>query len=62
MEQLYHDDGTMMKVFGALVEAGMTGDQAQDAIMKMQNAGIYFREARRLSYDEAIEAFKSYKK
>jgi hypothetical protein len=43
---LYHDENTMRKVFMALIKSGLTSDEANDAVMFMQNAGILFREKR----------------
>ena len=37
-------EGTMSKVFTALVKSGLTRDQALDGLTEMQNAGILFRE------------------
>jgi hypothetical protein len=39
-----YDDETMVKVFGALLETGMPGDEVMSCIRAMQNAGILFRE------------------
>lgn len=43
--QLTHTDETMQKVYKALREVGLNDDHINDAVMKMQNAGILFREA-----------------
>jgi len=40
----FHREETLHLVFEALIEAGVHGDIAQDAIMRMQNKGILFRE------------------
>lgn len=37
-------EGTMSKVFSALMKSGLTRDQALDGLTEMQNAGILFRE------------------
>jgi hypothetical protein len=37
-------EDTLFKVYEALLRAGLSGDQAQSAIMDMQNVGLYFRE------------------
>ena len=42
--QEYHDEETMHKVYGALVENGMNGEEAQEALLVMGNRGILFRE------------------
>lgn len=39
-----HDDQTMLKVYEALLRAGLESEQAVSAITEMQNAGILFRE------------------
>lgn len=38
------NDGTMATVFNALVESGLTRDQALDGMSSMQKTGILFRE------------------
>lgn len=39
-----HDEGTVKKVYHALLQTGLTNNQALDAINEMQNVGILFRE------------------
>lgn len=39
-----YDDSTMSLVHEALVDAGLNYDQRRDAISRMQNKGILFRE------------------
>lgn len=39
-----YDDETMAMVYMALMESGLTHEQAVNAINSMQNAGILFRE------------------
>lgn len=46
LQELTYSEGTLFKVYEALKEAGLTQQQAIDAINKMQNFGIYFREAK----------------
>lgn len=46
LQELSATQETMYKVYDALKEAGLTQQQAFDAINQMQNAGIYFREAK----------------
>lgn len=41
---IYYDEQTLKKVFDALEVAGVTGQQATDAVNQMQNLGILFRE------------------
>lgn len=41
----YHDENTMQKVYDGLKEAGLDEDTAVSAVLRMQNRGIYFREA-----------------
>lgn len=43
---LHHDEDTLHIVFHGLIEAGLNGEQAQEAIMCMMNQGIVFREVR----------------
>lgn len=43
-DTVYHDENTLVKVREALVRSGLSYDQAQDAIIWMQNFGILFRE------------------
>lgn len=43
--ELTHNEGTLRKVYQALWEAGLDDKQCIDTINRMQNAGIYFREA-----------------
>lgn len=40
----HHDENTLQKVYQALLDAGIYGQQAVDAVSNMQNRGIYFRE------------------
>jgi len=40
----WYDDYTLLKVVHAMREAGISDQQAEDAITAMQNAGILFRE------------------
>lgn len=40
----FHNDNTLRKVLNALILSGLTHDQAQNAIIEMQNHGILFRE------------------
>lgn len=44
-EGLVHTGETMDKVFAALSRVGLDTTHVQDAVIYMQNAGIYFREA-----------------
>jgi hypothetical protein len=39
-----YDEETMVKVFGALTDLGMPGDEVMNCIKALQNAGILFRE------------------
>lgn len=41
---VYYDENTLKKVYDALKVAGITGQQATDAVFQMQNLGILFRE------------------
>jgi hypothetical protein len=43
-ERIRYDEDTMFKVHVALNAAGISGQQADDAVNAMQNAGILFRE------------------
>lgn len=45
-ELLTHTGGTMDKVLQALMDSGLTQEQATNAVNSMQNAGILFREMR----------------
>ena len=45
-EVLFHNENTIVKVREALVRSGLSYDQAQDAIIWMQNFGILFREVK----------------
>lgn len=45
--EMHHDEETLQKVYGPLIEAGIHGNKAVDIVMAMQNNGIYFREAPR---------------
>lgn len=38
------DENTLNNVFGSLLQAGLDGEQSREAITKMQNSGILFRE------------------
>ena len=40
----YHDENTLHKVFGAMVDNGVNGEEAREIINTMQNAGLLFRE------------------
>ena len=40
----YHDDETMQKVYNAMTDAGIDDKRAVDAVLRMGNAGILFRE------------------
>lgn len=40
----YFHEGTMAKVFDALIKSGLDRNQALDGLTEMQNAGILFRE------------------
>lgn len=40
----YHDNDTLQKVYKAMHEAGIDDKKMVDAVVKMQNAGILFRE------------------
>lgn len=46
LQELTDTQGTIFKVYDALKAAGLAQQQALDAINLMQNAGIYFREAK----------------
>lgn len=46
---VYYDENTLRKVYDALEVAGVTGQQATDAVSQMQNLGILFRERWNLS-------------
>lgn len=46
LQELTATQGTIYKVYDALKDSGLTRQQALDAINQMQNAGIYFREAK----------------
>lgn len=41
-----HSENTLRKVYEALLEQGIYGQQATDVVSAMQNRGILFREAR----------------
>lgn len=43
--ELTHTEETMSKVFDGLASVGLSEKQIINAVSKMQNAGIYFREA-----------------
>lgn len=40
----HHDEQTLTKVYAGLEAAGITGQDAIDAVNQMQNEGILFRE------------------
>jgi hypothetical protein len=42
----YHDEETLQKVYGAMVDNGVNGEEAREIINTMQNAGLLFREHR----------------
>lgn len=44
-KELVNTESTIDKVYSALVEVGLSETQIISAINRMQNAGIYFREA-----------------
>lgn len=46
----YHDDKTLTRVHAALVESGLTIQQAHEAINQCLNRGILFRETARSVY------------
>lgn len=43
-ERVVNNDTTLAKVYFGLANAGVTGQQAIDAVNQMQNEGILFRE------------------
>lgn len=43
--ELTHDENTLIKVYQAMRDAGSSETQARDALINMQNNGLYFREA-----------------
>jgi len=43
-EQTHYDENTLRKVYEALLEAGIFGQQAVDIVHNLQNKGILFRE------------------
>lgn len=43
-QPLHHDEHTMTKVYHALVQSGIAEGTATEAVGRMQNAGILFRE------------------
>ncbi|HET9725768.1 MAG TPA: hypothetical protein VFP28_02560 [Gemmatimonadales bacterium] len=45
--ELTYDEGTLGKVYGALLRAGLNQSQAIDAVNYMQNEGVLFREVAR---------------
>lgn len=62
IQPMYYDDQTIYKVFNALMDSGLTHEQAQAGVLSMQNAGLYFREMPRADYDAPIEAMRTYYK
>lgn len=44
MEHLTHSEETLKKVHEALLEQGISGQQAIDVVAAIQNKGILFRE------------------
>lgn len=53
-----YTEETRHKVFGVLVEAGLHGDQAREAIEKMRKMGILFRE--RVKVQEQSDSCNTY--
>lgn len=43
-KEVSHDEGTLLKVYLGLREAGVVGQQAVDAVSCMTNQGVLFRE------------------
>lgn len=43
-EDLHYDEDTLRKVYAALLECGIYGEQAVGVVSNMQNHGILFRE------------------
>lgn len=41
---VYYDETTLKRVYYGLAKAGIVGEQADDAVNQMQNAGVLFRE------------------
>lgn len=41
---VFYDEKTLEKVYDGLERAGVTGQQALDAVSQIQNLGILFRE------------------
>lgn len=56
-ERVVSDEGTLMKVYLGLKEAGVTGQQAIDAVSMIQNQGVLFRE--RFSDEEMLTRNRS---
>lgn len=46
LDEEFHDEDTLFKVYDALRRTGLDEQQARHAIMEMQNVGILFRERR----------------
>lgn len=40
----FHDEGTLRKVYEALLKEGIFGQKATDVVSAIQNEGILFRE------------------
>lgn len=49
MEEVTHDEETLSKVYAALRDLGLEPEDANDAILAIQNAGILFRERAEVS-------------
>jgi hypothetical protein len=47
-EELYYDEDTLFKVLYALVRAGLSMDQANAAIDRINEDGVLFRERKHL--------------
>lgn len=47
IEELYHDDMTLQKVYDALLPCVADSNRAKEVINELQNAGILFRERTR---------------
>lgn len=50
-ESLHYDENTLTKIYRGLEAAGVTGQQAIDAVFQMQNEGVLFREQLRSAGD-----------
>lgn len=44
VDETWHDDKTMVKVYQTLTELDLSSLQVGDVVMSLQNAGILFRE------------------